>query len=308
MTNKKDMLRGKGTSKFHFIMSFVWLIFSVFIGLSLNEVGWNDWHAYLFYFTITAVIFQIIFGINEYVKEKANGEKQTQLQYWTKNRIDDSSFMKYRYDKFQRIDNDIRNLGKQFQLKRQELSKLSQENTLPQVVEKLKNELNEIMSKLDSVKKERNDEIEKLNQHTSNSTNNPSLYDGLIKESDLANNFARLGWRDAENLVGRLFEKKGYSIEVVGKTGDYGIDVEAKKDDSYLGIQVKHWSGNVGTDDVMKTFGGSNKFTKVIIISTKSGFTNQALEFALKEETRYRIELWDDARFKLELRSFLLKI
>ena len=43
-------------------------------------------------------------------------------------------------------------------------------------------------------------------------------------------------------------------------------------------------------------------------LQRKKLLTIDSEEFALKEETRYRIELWDDARFKLELRSFLLKI
>ena len=131
-------------------------------------------------------------------------------------------------------------------------------------------------------------------------------YEGLLEESDLQDNFARLEWKDAENLVGKLFEKKGFHTSVIGKTGDYGIDVEAKNGDSYFGIQVKHWTNSVGTEDVMKTLGGAHRFTKVIIISTKSSFTDQALQFALKEENKYRIELWDNARFKLELKTFIL--
>ena len=143
-----------------------------------------------------------------------------------------------------------------------------------------------------------------IKQHKSK--NATPFFEGILKESDLFDNFARLEWKDAENLVGKLFDKKGYLTSVVGKTGDYGIDVEAKKDDSYLGIQVKHWINDVGTEDVMKTLGGAHRFTKVIIISTKSGFSSQALQFAYQDVNRYRIELWDNTRFKLELRSFVL--
>lgn len=135
--------------------------------------------------------------------------------------------------------------------------------------------------------------------------------DGLT-ESDLQNNFVRFSWQQAEDLVGKLFEKKGYSTTIgvptadggTKRQGDYGIDVEAKNDKEYLGIQVKHWTMDVGFEDVAKTLGVAQKFNKVIIVSTKSGFTNQALTHA--QNNPYLIELWDSNKFKNELRQYLL--
>ena len=77
-------------------------------------------------------------------------------------------------------------------------------------------------------------------------------------------------------------KKKGYSVEVTKPTGDFGIDVEAKKDKKFIGIQVKHWkkSSNVRFEDVAKTLGVAQKFEKVIIVSTKSGFTPQSWKYA----------------------------
>ena len=131
-------------------------------------------------------------------------------------------------------------------------------------------------------------------------------FDGVLRESDLDDNFKRLSWQNAEDLVGKLFEKKGYFVKVTERVGDFGIDVEAKKDHEYLGIQVKHLSTGVGVEDVLKTLGASNKFSRMIIVATKNGFTNNAVEFAEKEENRYRIELWDRNRFKQELRQSVL--
>ena len=135
---------------------------------------------------------------------------------------------------------------------------------------------------------------------------------GGLMESDLQNNFVRFSWQQAEDLVGKLFEKKGYSTTIgvptadggTKRQGDYGIDVEAKNDKEYLGIQVKHWTMDVGFEDVAKTLGVAQKFNKVIIVSTKSGFTNQALTHA--QNNPYLIELWDSNKFKNELRQYLL--
>jgi hypothetical protein len=135
---------------------------------------------------------------------------------------------------------------------------------------------------------------------------------GGLMEYDLQNNFVRFSWEQAEDLVGKLFEKKGYSVTVgvptadggTKRQGDFGIDVEAKNDSEYLGIQVKHWSMDVGFEDVAKTLGVSMKFTKVIIVSTKSGFTSQAQKFA--EDNPYKLELWDSNKLKNELRQHVV--
>jgi len=135
---------------------------------------------------------------------------------------------------------------------------------------------------------------------------------GGLMESDLQNNFVRFSWEQAEDLVGKLFEKKGYSVTVGVPTsdggrkrqGDFGIDVDAKNDNQRLGIQVKHWSMDVGFEDVAKTLGVAQKFNKVIIVSTKSGFTSQALEHA--QNNPYLIELWDSNKFKNELRQYVM--
>jgi hypothetical protein len=135
---------------------------------------------------------------------------------------------------------------------------------------------------------------------------------GGLMESDLQNNFVRFSWQQAEDLVGKLFEKKGYSVTIgvptadggTKRQGDFGIDVEAKNGKEYLGIQVKHWVMDVGFEDVAKTLGVAQKFNKVIIVSTKSGFTSQALTHAQKNP--YLIELWDANKFKNELRQHVI--
>jgi len=116
---------------------------------------------------------------------------------------------------------------------------------------------------------------------------------------------------DGMLLWGILFFTIGILIVImkimwnIAGFADNGIDVEAKNDTEYIGIQVKHWENNVGYDDVAKTLGSSSKFNKFIIISTRSGFTSQAFKRA--EDDPYRIELWDSKRFKEELQKNFLK-
>ena len=63
----------------------------------------------------------------------------------------------------------------------------------------------------------------------------------LISESDMQNNFSDISWREMEELVGELFRRKGYSVQVTQASSDYGIDVWAIKDEMVTGIQVKKW-------------------------------------------------------------------
>jgi hypothetical protein len=124
--------------------------------------------------------------------------------------------------------------------------------------------------------------------------------------SDDIENIENITWEEAEDLVGKLFELKGYTVKIgaISKDGknkrsdDGGIDVEAEKENEKIGIQVKHWEKNVGFDDVTKTWGVAKGSMKMIIISTKSGFTKRALEFAQKKS---KLQLWNSEKFKKEL-------
>jgi hypothetical protein len=130
---------------------------------------------------------------------------------------------------------------------------------------------------------------------------------------DLKNNFARFGWEDAEDLTAKLFKSKGYSTTVGVPTkdggrkrqGDFGIDVRAHNGIVNIGIQVKHQVENVDFDAVAKTLGVAQKFQKVIIVSTKSGFSTQSLEHARNNSDV--IELWDSDTFKEEIKKHLIE-
>lgn len=131
-----------------------------------------------------------------------------------------------------------------------------------------------------------------------------SIFHKSPSETDLQDNFSSFTPREMEELTGKLFEKKGYSVEVTQLTGDFGIDVWAtNKDVGIIGIQVKKWKSNVGYEDVSKTLGSVwGKGNKCIIISTDSSFTSQALGY--QKQVPHLIELWDTNRFKKELREY----
>ncbi len=173
----------------------------------------------------------------------------------------------------------------------------------------LENRIQEYMFKKESskeVRKESSKEvsketIEKKYQERTESSKNK----GDISIEDLHNNFSRFEWRDMEEIVGKLFEKKGYRVEVTQASGDFGVDVWARKLDEEIAIQVKHYEKDVGFDALTKTvavtFGKANK---AIVISTKSGFSKQSYEY--QNDHRHAVELWTSKKLKDEIRNFLL--
>ena len=70
----------------------------------------------------------------------------------------------------------------------------------------LENRIQEYMFKKESSKEVRKETIEKKHQERPGSSKNK----GDISIEDLHNNFSRFDWRDMEEIVGKLFEKKGY--------------------------------------------------------------------------------------------------
>jgi len=124
----------------------------------------------------------------------------------------------------------------------------------------------------------------------------------VITKEKFKNNFENYSWQDMENMVGELFEKKGYEVIVTQATGDFGIDVEARNDIESIGIQVKHWNADVGYEDIAKTLGSSmGKFNRSIIINSKSGFTSQAWQ--KQSEMPYVLELWDSNKLRKEIKK-----
>jgi len=100
------------------------------------------------------------------------------------------------------------------------------------------------------------------------------------------------------------FEKKDYQVDITQKSGDFGIDVWANSSIERIGIQVKHQEHDVGYDAIAKTIGSALTSTKIIIISTKSGFTKPCLEYQM-DHPQF-VKLWNSKKLKEEIRRYMI--
>jgi restriction system protein len=111
-------------------------------------------------------------------------------------------------------------------------------------------------------------------------------------EGLLETNFMEMKPYEFESYIAKLFRKMGYEATVTRQTGDYGVDIVAKKDKDVIAIQCKKNSigNNVGAVTVQQVLGAmwKVKANKSIIITTTE-FTVQAQEQASEGP----IELWD---------------
>jgi len=124
-----------------------------------------------------------------------------------------------------------------------------------------------------------------------------------VSEEDLENDFENYTWQDMEEVVGKLYKKQGYEVTVTPGVRDFGIDVWATNPTEKIGIQVKHQTNSVGYDTVAKTVGSAIRSTKIVIVSTKSGFSNQVYQYQM--DNQQFIELWTSERLKQKIRYHL---
>jgi HJR/Mrr/RecB family endonuclease len=125
-----------------------------------------------------------------------------------------------------------------------------------------------------------------------------------ISGENLEKDINKRDWEKMEHLVGKLFESKGYAVTVTQPTGDFGVDVWAKKPDDKIAIQVKHQESDVGYDTIAKTVGATlAKTNHILIVSTKSGFTKQAMAYQMDHSDF--LQLWNGKKFNEELQEHL---
>lgn len=115
-----------------------------------------------------------------------------------------------------------------------------------------------------------------------------------LKEARLGitNNFSNLSPYEFEHFVAKLLREIGYTTTVTQKTGDYGVDIIAKKDNNTIAVQCKRFKeGNlVSNRDIQRILGAMHSINanKCIFVTT-SKFTKQAIQQA----RGCSIELWD---------------
>ena len=97
-----------------------------------------------------------------------------------------------------------------------------------------------------------------------------------------------------ESEVAKLYEEKGYSVEVTSKSNDEGKDIILTKDNEVTYVECKRFNENtnVSRPIVQKLYGVmvADGVKKGIVVST-SGFTKEAIEFSMKKDVS--IELID---------------
>lgn len=110
----------------------------------------------------------------------------------------------------------------------------------------------------------------------------PPLYEAkLSEEARILKQIMRLQNDELEQLIAELFKAMGFDTDVIGRSGDEGIDVIAtmfgdeKTHGIYVVIQVKHYTGKVDHHDIRK-FRSSVPLNSQAIFITTSDFTDIA--------------------------------
>lgn len=95
---------------------------------------------------------------------------------------------------------------------------------------------------------------------------------------------------DFEYLCAELLRESGYKdVRVTQGSGDYGVDILAKKDDFTVAFQCKRFSNSVGVKAIQEIISGSVFYEcDVAVVITNNEYTPQAEEMA----KRARVQLW----------------
>ncbi len=126
-------------------------------------------------------------------------------------------------------------------------------------------------------------------------------------------NLDKLSGYEFEIAIADLYENSGYAIEVTKASGDFGVDIIAKKDEDVLAIQAKRYKGKVSVDAVQEVHAGASFYraTQALVV-TNSFFTEQAKKLAKKIgviliDKKQLIIMWDSVNPSKEIPAFNLQ-
>ena len=81
-----------------------------------------------------------------------------------------------------------------------------------------------------------------------------------------------------ETFLESVFRVLGYNVSTTNTTGDYGVDLLLKKNDSMIAVQAKRHSNNVGNKAVQEVYAGLAHYgADEGWVVTNSYFTNSAI-------------------------------
>ena len=80
-----------------------------------------------------------------------------------------------------------------------------------------------------------------------------------------------------EHYIGTLLQSVGYKVSFTAQTGDYGVDLLAKRNHVTYAIQAKRYTGSVGNHAVMEAIAGKTYYRcdKAVVL-TSNYFTLHA--------------------------------
>ena len=109
----------------------------------------------------------------------------------------------------------------------------------------------------------------------------------ILKHSGI-NQIDQLTPFEFENWVTRFFQTQGYRAYTTQKSGDYGIDVIAEKDQKKIAIQVKKYSQAVGIKAVQEAISGAKYYDchEAWVVTSARKFTQAACNLAEKSHVR----------------------
>lgn len=105
------------------------------------------------------------------------------------------------------------------------------------------------------------------------------MSDTLWESEDLF----KYDWSAFEDLIGILYRKQGYAVEVTQDVADMGVDVWARKEDERVAIQVKHFQeGNTVGRETLQKIGSTlaKGDADQAVVVTSSAFADTAEQYA----------------------------
>jgi len=127
-----------------------------------------------------------------------------------------------------------------------------------------------------------------------------------IKFVDVENLLNTINDIEFEQLVAKIWEKKGYGVEITKRSGDFGIDIIAEKDHEKLVIQCKHNKSGALVDNsvIQKALGSAHSpyNVKKVAVVTSSSFSPAAEKVA--EKSTIPVELIDRNKLIVDVMKF----
>ena len=114
-----------------------------------------------------------------------------------------------------------------------------------------------------------------------------------LKEKNLQKQMLSVGFEQVNNMspyefeewIARLMRINGYNAYATKKSGDYGVDIIAEKDDIRIAIQAKKYKDSVGIEAVQQVASGKIYYqcNEAWVMTTATRFTKAAHQLAVTQ-------------------------